>query len=192
VDETPTSGDGTVMDAERAAQIIGAASGLAVRPVRADDWPRVLAIAATAYPPEVESPAEMRAKAAAGWLLVHDPRPIAAYALAVPWASYEPPAMHLVDVPKAHEPTTLWVHDVCVHRDWHGRGIGQRLMAGLVDVARAAGLDALIAVAVDGAEEVWFRGGWQRADTPLPDGYAAGSVPIVHLLSGRRWPPPGG
>jgi GNAT superfamily N-acetyltransferase len=171
------------MDVERAVQIVAAASDLAVRAVRADDWPRILEIAATAYPPEVESPAEMRAKAAAGWLLVHDPGPVAAYALAVPWASYEPPAMHLVDIARAVEPTTLWVHDVCVHSDWHGQGIGQRLMAGLVEVARAAHYEALIAVAVGGAEQVWFRDGWQRSDMPLPDGYAAGSVPIIYRLS---------
>jgi len=60
----------------------------------------------------------------------------------------------------APSPDTLYLHDLAVHPDAHGAGLGGRLVDGLVALARREGLRWSALVAVQGATSFWQRHGY--------------------------------
>ncbi|AOJ02772.1 MULTISPECIES: GNAT family N-acetyltransferase [Burkholderia] len=76
-----------------------------------------------------------------------------------------------------NQPHRADVAKMLVHRDARRRGVAQRLLAALDDVARAAGKTVLVLDTVTGsdAERLYRRAGWQRVGVVpqyalMPDG----------------------
>lgn len=89
----------------------------------------------------------------------------------------------LVTAQPENQPHRADVAKVLVHRAARNRGVGQRLMHAIDDVARAAGKSVLVLDTVTGgvAERLYARAGWQRVGTVpnyalMPDGASCGTT----------------
>ncbi|KAF1044070.1 MAG: hypothetical protein GAK38_03689 [Xylophilus sp.] len=85
----------------------------------------------------------------------------------------------------ARDAGTLYLHDLAVHPDHAGRGLGQALVAALLAQARDGGVRQAALVAVEGAAAFWERQGF--AAQPAADaamraalaGYGEGALYMV-------------
>ncbi|ARN23691.1 GNAT family N-acetyltransferase [Piscinibacter gummiphilus] len=66
-------------------------------------------------------------------------------------------------------PDTLYLHDLAVHPDAHGSGLGGRLVDGLMVLARREGLRWSALVAVQGATSFWRRHGYEPHAPAQPE-----------------------
>ncbi|WP_220272003.1 GNAT family N-acetyltransferase [Crenobacter cavernae] len=88
------------------------------------------------------------------------------YLFAHPWAGEKPPAL---DTPLAGLPAgadTLFIHDLALHPDARGHGVGPKLVDEALRVARARGLVYSRLVAVQGADAFWARFGYRAYRLP--------------------------
>jgi len=69
----------------------------------------------------------------------------------------------------APSPDTLYLHDLAVHPELHGSGLGGRLVDGLMALARHEGLRWSALVAVQGAAPFWQRQGYVPHPPAQPD-----------------------
>lgn len=83
-----------------------------------------------------------------------------AYVFSHPWSGRAIPKLNgfLSALPERSE--VLYIHDLAVHPDWHGRRLAQELMAAVQGAARELGLQAMALVAVQGAQSFWQRQGF--------------------------------
>jgi predicted N-acetyltransferase YhbS len=69
----------------------------------------------------------------------------------------------------APSPDTLYLHDLAVHPELHGSGLGGRLVDGVMALARREGLRWSALVAVQGATSFWQRQGYAPHAPAQPD-----------------------
>ncbi|KZE30283.1 hypothetical protein AVW16_12705 [Crenobacter luteus] len=135
--------------------------------MRATDLDGVLAVQRRCYRPEL---IESRAALASRHRLAPDTCWVAArdgallgYLFAHPWQGEAPPAL---DAPLAALPAmadTLFIHDLALHPDARGLGLGPRLVDAALAAGRARGLVRSRLVAVQGADAFWSRFGYRAA-----------------------------
>lgn len=176
----------------------GTMKSVIVRPVASGDWDDILAIQRAAYGDGLlESGAVLRSKAAAGpetsLLAVEAAGKIAgesagasaggaapgqalAYLLAHPWPLDDWPPLGSL-TPPCIKSANLQLHDLAVHPRAKGRGLARRLLAHLLEAARAGGYRTVSLVAVQGAAGFWQRQGFTPVGpAPAEKGYDAGAM----------------
>jgi len=154
-----------------------------VRAMREADVAAVLAVQAACYPPamrEAEDVVRARLLAAAPTTLVACLQgAVRGYAFAYPSRlGRVTPLGARYTLPAA--PDTLYLHDLAVAPEAHGRGLAQALLAGLFARARDAGLRHAALVAVLDAQAFWSARGY-RPDTAAGPGLASYPGPAVYM-----------
>ncbi len=136
--------------------------------MRADDLPRLMAIAAVLHPtfPEREEVfAERLALFPAGALMLVGDGNTIGYGIAYPGKLGQPAALDTLIGSLPAAPDTLYLHDVAILPPGRGNGAAGGLVSRLSAVATEAGLATLSLVAVYGAGKLWARHGFM----PRPD-----------------------
>jgi GNAT superfamily N-acetyltransferase len=116
-------------------------------------------------------------------------REVAGYALGHPWILGRPPLLDtlLGELPERAE--VFHLHDVAVGETARGEGAAERVLARFAAVAAEAGATRLSLVAVDGAEALWRRFGFEDAAPADPAGlrasYGADARFMLRDLGGR-------
>ncbi|MBV5290789.1 MAG: GNAT family N-acetyltransferase [Curvibacter lanceolatus] len=162
-----------------------------LRGLQAADLPALMALQALAYGAAFVEPAAVMAQRLAitpltVWGLFDAPGALCAYLLAyrsVPGAVA--PLHHPFD--PAPQSTALYLHDLAVHPSAKGLGLGPRLVAAALALARAEGLGGLGLVAVQGSQPFWRRQGFQdrrpdAASQATLAGYGEGAVYLWRSL----------
>jgi len=133
--------------------------------IREHHWPGILETEHTAYidvEPETEKILKSKWEVTPDTCLVSldDDLKVQAYVLAHAWHLRKPPALfkYMEDVPVGTE--TLYLHDLAVHKNVRGRGIGDLLATELIKRADAYGFQRITLVAVQGSEKFWERQGF--------------------------------
>lgn len=152
--------------------------GIRIRPLVAGDWDEVVALEAHAYADDglSEGRAALQSRHRASpdtcSVLEHRGR-FGGYLLALPY-----PLGRCPDLTRAEPtagpaaPANLHAHDLVVHQELRGRGLGPRFLGHLVSAARERGYATVSLVAVRGSEVVWAPLGFRaRPEVVLPDGY---------------------
>jgi GNAT superfamily N-acetyltransferase len=100
-------------------------------------------------------------------------REVVGYGLGHPWILGRPPLLDtlLGELPAAAD--VFHLHDVAVDAAARGEGAAVRAVARFSAVAAEAGLTRLSLVAVDGAEALWRRFGFEERVPADPDGLRA-------------------
>jgi len=128
------------------------------------DLPAVLGISQEvhpAYPEDAAVFAERLALYPAGCFVLAGQGGLHGYAISHPWRFGEPPKLNtlLRALPTAAD--SYYLHDIALAGTARGGGLGGQIVARLVAVARAAGLETLSLVAVNGSVPFWQRQGFE-------------------------------
>lgn len=163
------------------------------RPMRADDLPQVMAIAAhlhPGYPERLEIFADKLAFYADGCrVLVEDDDTIAGYAFAHVWSLGRPP---LLDAPLGALPgpvDCLHLHDVALMPQAQGAGRVDVYLDHLQALALADSIDRLSLIAIAGKDSYWRGKGFQDfrpCDGELQrrlDSYGSGNLYLCRRLT---------
>lgn len=143
-----------------------------IRPMQPADVPAVMAVQAACYGEHLLEPAGVlhdRLVAAADtcWVALRGDR-VCAYLAAYRSRLGAVTALNGPFKP-APSPDTLYLHDLAVHPEAHGSGVGGRLVDGLMALARREGLRWSALVAVQGATSFWQRHGYEMHPPAQPD-----------------------
>lgn len=162
-----------------------------LRGLQAADLPALMALQAQAYGDAFVEPAAVMAQRLSitphtVWGLFDAPGALCAYLLAYRSVAGAVAALHQPFDP-APRPTALYLHDLAVHPQAKGQGLGPRLVAAAQAVARAEGLSGLGLVAVQGSQPFWQRLGFQpsrpdAASHACLAGYGEQAVYLWHPL----------
>lgn len=167
---------------------------LSIRPIEDGDWAGILRVQQTCYAAWlVESEAALRSKAAASpatcFIASTAAGRIAAYVLAHPYPQGEWPDLDRTTIP--HAPAdNLLLHDMAVHPDFAGQGLGAILFQSVERFARAQGYSTISLVAVQDAAGYWRKLGFAALVQSLPGGrqqakgYGSGAVLMEMRLDG--------
>lgn len=143
-----------------------------LRTLTASDLPAVLRLQADCYPGAyLESEAAFAAKVQASpqtfWGVDHPNAPgeLLAYLVCLPVIGLQWPTLHADHCPSPAHPDGLYLHDLALHPDARGQGLGQALVHLAMCWARAEGLQRLVLVAVEGSPPYWRKLGF----APIPD-----------------------
>lgn len=136
-----------------------------LRGLLAADLPALMALQAQAYGAAYVEPAAVMAQRLAitpqtVWGLFDAPGAMWAYLLAYRSEPGTVAPLHQAFDP-ATRPTALYLHDLAVHPQAKGQGLGPRLVAAALALVRAEGLGGLGLVAVQGSQPFWQRQGFQ-------------------------------
>lgn len=135
-----------------------------LRCLQAADLPALMTLQAQAYGAGYVEPAAVMAQRLAitphtVWGLFDASGAMHAYLLAYRSVRGAVAPLHQPFDP-APRPTALYLHDLAVHPQAKGQGLGPRLVAAAQQVARAEGLSGLGLVAVQGSQPFWQRQGF--------------------------------
>jgi len=135
-----------------------------LRGLLADDLPALMALQAQAYGAAFVEPSSVMAQRLAVtpdtvWCLFDGAGAQRAYLLAYRSVAGAVAPLHQPFAP-ALQPTALYLHDLAVHPQAKGQGLGPRLLATAVALARSEGLMGLGLVAVQGSQPFWQRQGF--------------------------------
>lgn len=133
------------------------------RPMRPEDLPAVLEIAARVHPgfPEREEVfAERLRLSPEGCLLLVPGRLALGYAISHPWRAFQPPPLDSLLGALPASPATWYVHDVALLPGTRGSGMGAEAVCRLAETAKKKGLASLSLVAVGGSAPFWQRQGF--------------------------------
>lgn len=133
------------------------------RPMTETDLPRVATIATAVHPgfPEDDAVfAERLRLYPQGCHVLAQNGLLNGYVLSHPWAG-APPALNSLLRRLPETPDTYYIHDLALMPAARGSGAGRRIVAQLIEHARAAGLARLSLVAVNNSEAFWQRHGFR-------------------------------
>jgi ribosomal protein S18 acetylase RimI-like enzyme len=162
------------------------------RPMRADDLPMVLAIAAEVHPdyPEGEAVfAERLALSPEGCLLLVPGHVALGYCVSHPWRAFQPPPLDTLLRSVPTSPSTWYIHDVAILPQLRGSGMGQAVTQILAEQVGKAGLAELSLVAVNGSAPFWRRQGFEAVATPDLDARLASYGQGAHYMVRSLRPP---
>lgn len=159
----------------------------ALRGLQAADLPALMALQARAYGAAFVEPAAVMAQRLTitphtVWGLFDAPGAMQAYLLAYRSVPGAVASLHQPFEP-APRPRALYLHDLAVHPEAKGQGLGPRLVATALALARAEGLEGLGLVAVQGSQAFWQRQGFVpgRLDEASQAGLAGYGEEAVYL-----------
>jgi GNAT superfamily N-acetyltransferase len=153
-----------------ARQAQGAAPAL--RPLTAADLAAVLRLQAHCYPraylePEAAFAAKLRASPQTSWCMDHPDAAgeLLAYLVCLPVQGLRWPTLHADHCHSPSRPDTLYLHDLSLHTDARGQGVGQAFVGHAQHWAQAEGLQRLVLIAVQGSQPYWQKQGF----APVPE-----------------------
>lgn len=161
---------------------------IVLRLMQVQDFPAVLQVQQHCYPPSL---IESRDALASRHRLSPDtcwvaerPGQVLGYVFAHPWAGGRPPSLNrpLERLPETVD--TLFIHDLALHPDARGHGLGPRLVQTVLGQGRRRGLRQARLVAVQGAARYWKRFGYQPCarDDYTRQAYGEGAVGMQRAL----------
>jgi GNAT superfamily N-acetyltransferase len=137
-----------------------------LRPLGLADIDAVLRLQARCYEPSLIEDGrafEAKLRATAGlpcnWLAEQDGEPLA-YVVSLPVCDDSFPAWNAHTCPSSRRARLLYLHDLAVAPAGRGRGLGQRLLARVLQAARELRLPELGLVAVQDSLAFWQRQGF--------------------------------
>jgi ribosomal protein S18 acetylase RimI-like enzyme len=141
-----------------------AQSGIAVRVMRTQDLPAVLAIQATCYTQiEPESRLAFESKLAASpdsCFIAELGGCVVGYLMALPWELSGPPALHLETCRLPPVPDCLYLHDLAVEPAARAAGTGKALVDAFFAHLRSTELGRASLVAIQDSIAYWQRHGF--------------------------------
>ena len=103
---------------------------------------------------------------------------ISAYLLAHPWPSEIPPKLH-EECPITAS-LNLYLHDLALARESRGKGIANKLVKNLIDIAKAQGFNKILLVAVQNSGGFWSKFGFlNRPNAEICPSYGHNSELMV-------------
>jgi predicted N-acetyltransferase YhbS len=153
--------------------VIHAVQGLRIRQIGDDDWHAIMAIQRLVYGSTLlEAEAVLRSKAelSPGTCLVGVGRDgkVVAYILAHPYPVGKWP--NLGAVARAFNGgSNILLHDLAVHGDASGQGVGTAMFGRVEKAARLRGFSTLSLIAVQNAAGYWRRLGFEAQGHPSPE-----------------------
>lgn len=154
------------------------------RPMRPADLPAVNAVADRvhqAYPEDPQVFTERLALFPDGCRVADGPDGPCGYAVAHPWNLLPPPLDSLLQrLPTA--PACLYLHDVALLPETRGAGLGEALVADLLDLAAQIGAPRLALTAVYETPRYWSRFGFTPYRTPEIDAKLASYGPTAQFM----------
>ncbi|MFI6049473.1 GNAT family N-acetyltransferase [Streptomyces violascens] len=152
---------------------------VAVRPLAERDWDAIVALEAGAYAQDglSEGREALKSRCAAGtcFVLEHEGR-VGGYLLALPYPPFTSPDLSRAE-DADHPSRNLHAHDLVIAEHLRGRGLGPRLLAHLLAVARELAYDRISMVAVRGAHVLWAQLGYRaHPEVGLPASYGTNAV----------------
>lgn len=154
-------------------------AAIALRLLRADDLPAVLAIQRAAYGDGYQESAAVlerkRELAPAACWIAHAGQTALGYVFAHPWNGADAPPLHtpLAALPAAAD--RGFVHDLAVAPDARGLGVAAALFARVRAWSSAAGHRGICLVALADAVPFWARQGFSPLPAILPAAYGDGA-----------------
>jgi ribosomal protein S18 acetylase RimI-like enzyme len=140
---------------------------VALREMKPQDLPQVLAVQAACYPPSLcEGAAAYASRLGLGpatCLVASGGQGLCGYLLSHPWISGAPPALDAVLAPRAGPADCWYIQDLAVAPARRGEGLAQSLYAAGLEAALAQRLRRSELVAVQGAEAFWSSFGYRPA-----------------------------
>jgi len=165
-----------------------------LRPMRPGDLDAVLAVQRACYGAGFVEGADVVARrlaAAPGtaWVAQRQGR-VRAYLSACPSQAGRPTALHGDFEPAGAAADTLYLHDLAVHPEAHGAGLGPRLVRHALAVAAQRGWPHAALVAVQGSVGFWQRFGFRVHALADPQAQArlAGYPGEAHYMLRRASP----
>lgn len=158
------------------------------RPMASSDLASVDAVAEIVhplYPESREVAAERLALYPAGCLVAVEGGRLVGYAIGHPGVLGRPPALDTLLGTLPAEADCLYLHDVALLPDVHGKGHGKALIARLESLARSAGLARLALTAVNNSAGYWARHGfapYKAGDADLAAKMASYGEDALYLL----------
>jgi GNAT superfamily N-acetyltransferase len=150
----------------------GQADTPALRTLTATDLSAVLRLQAQCYPgaylePEAAFAAKLQASPQTLWGAGHPNAPgeLLAYLVCLPVQGLQWPPLHADHCLSPASPDGLYLHDLSLHPDARGRGVGQALVQQARLWAQTQGLKRLVLIAVQGSQPYWRKLGF----TPIPE-----------------------
>eukprot|EP00743_Colponemidia_sp_Colp-15_P009012 GILK01009837.1.p1 GENE.GILK01009837.1~~GILK01009837.1.p1 ORF type:complete len:177 (-),score=11.11 GILK01009837.1:124-615(-) len=83
-----------------------------------------------------------------------------AYAMSHPWNSAVPVQLNEKNFAIPDHPDCYYIHDVAVNTSYRGKGVGHKLFARMVEVAKGLGFKKMKLVAVLGGDQFWAKFGF--------------------------------
>lgn len=138
-----------------------------IRPLQAHDLQAVLEIQGFCHDASrIESARSFDAKrlaSPASCLIASlDGRP-AGYLVAIPVKAGQPPPLNGNSCPVPPDADALYLHDLAVHPDARGAGVGEALVQAFFHAARRSNLSQACLIAVNSSAAFWQRQGFRRA-----------------------------
>ncbi len=138
-----------------------------LRPLAPADLAAVLRLQAHCYPgaylePEAAFAAKLQASPHTCWCMDHpiDAGELLAYLVCLPIEGMQWPTLHADHCPRPASADGLYLHDLALHADARGQGVGQALVQRARLWARAQGLQRLVLIAVQGSQPYWRKQGF--------------------------------
>lgn len=155
------------------------------RPMTSADLPTVEQISAQVHGRYAESQAvyaERLSLYPAGCFVWVADGAVAGLLVTHPWHDGAPPALGAMLGALPAHPSSYYLHDIALLPETRGSGAGRQATALTLDAARAAGLNVVTLVAVNGAETFWARQGFV-VDPDRGAGYGPGTVTMQRAVS---------
>ncbi len=140
-----------------------------VRVLHPHDLLAVHALQSQSYPLGYQEPVEafaakLDASPETAWGVDHPARSglLLGYLFCLPIRGLQWPALHAAQCLPAQHPDGLYLHDLCLHPDARGQGLGYALVHQARQWALEQGLAALRLIAVQGSVPYWQKQGFSR------------------------------
>ncbi len=85
------------------------------------------------------------------------------YLVAIPVKDGQPPPLNAATCPVPPDADALYLHDLAVHPDARGAGVGEALVQAFFHAARRSNLSQACLIAVNSSAAFWQRQGFRRA-----------------------------
>ncbi len=103
-------------------------------------------------------------------LVLYEEGMLMGYLLAHSWSQEMPPKL-FKPLPENCKGSTLFVHDLAVHKNSTGKGIGKRLITHIIKIAKLNGYQKIMLVAVQGSTEFWLKQGFMSVNQEVSECY---------------------
>lgn len=138
-----------------------------VRPLQARDLSEVLAIQLCCHDAARQESAQSfdvkrQASPASCLIASLDGRSVG-YLVAIPVKDGQPPPLNAATCPVPLNADALYLHDLAVHPDARGAGVGEALVQAFFHAARRSNLSQACLIAVNSSTAFWQRQGFRRA-----------------------------